>query len=72
MFTSTGNDISAYENIGIVGEGTYGKVYKARKKSNDLIVAVKKIEMEEEEAVSLPTIREIKHLTKLKNENIVN
>lgn len=44
-FNQTIKDISSYENIGVIGEGTYGKVYKARHRPTNIIVAVKKIEL---------------------------
>jgi serine/threonine protein kinase len=44
-----------FERIGQVGEGTYGKVYKARNTLTGELVALKKIRMESErEGVSFP------------------
>jgi len=37
-----------FERIGQVGEGTYGKVYKARNTLTGELVALKKIRMESE------------------------
>ncbi|RVD93330.1 cyclin-dependent kinase [Tubulinosema ratisbonensis] len=70
-FNQTIKDISSYENIGVIGEGTYGKVYKAKHRPTEMIVAVKKIELEEDSGISLPTIREIKNLQRLNSEFIV-
>jgi CTD kinase subunit alpha len=39
---------SMFERIGQVGEGTYGKVYKARNSLTGELVALKKIRMESE------------------------
>lgn len=39
-------DISDYERIEKVGEGTYGVVYKARNKENNEMVALKKIRLD--------------------------
>jgi CTD kinase subunit alpha len=39
---------SMFERIGQVGEGTYGKVYKARNTLTGELVALKKIRMESE------------------------
>ena len=39
---------SIFERIGLVGEGTYGKVYKARNTLTGELVALKKIRMEAE------------------------
>ncbi|CAB4474728.1 unnamed protein product [Rhizophagus irregularis] len=65
-----------YENLGQVGEGTYGKVYKARNRETKEIVALKKIRMDpekEKEAGQFPltAIREIKLLQQCKHGNIV-
>ena len=55
-----------------IGEGTYGVVYKARNRSNDDIVALKRIRLEqEEEGVPSTAIREISLLKELKHANIV-
>jgi len=39
---------SMFEKIGQVGEGTYGKVYKARNTLTGELIALKKIRMESE------------------------
>jgi cyclin-dependent kinase-like len=73
--------MNKYEIIGIVGEGAYGIVYKAKnKESGDIgtslllirIVAIKKFkESDEDEIVKKTTLREVKMLRMLKQENIV-
>ena len=46
-----------YDFVETVGEGTYGKVYKARVKANGRIVAIKKFkESDEDEAVQLTSL----------------
>jgi cyclin-dependent kinase 1 len=67
--TASMND---YIKIEKIGEGTYGVVYKARHKSTNRYVALKKIRLEsEEEGVPSTAIREISLLKELKHPNIV-
>jgi serine/threonine protein kinase len=55
-----------------VGEGTYGVVYKARDTRTGMIVALKKIRLEqEEEGVPSTAIREIALLKELNHPNVV-
>ena len=64
--------MNKYEIQGIVGEGAYGIVYKARNKESGEIVAIKKFkESEDDEIVKKTTLREVKMLRTLKQENIV-
>jgi cyclin-dependent kinase-like len=69
--------MNKYEVIGVVGEGThysgaYGVVLKAKHKETGELVAIKKFkESEEDEAVRKTTIREVKILRMLKQDNIV-
>jgi len=70
--------MNKYEIIGIVGEGAYGIVYKAKnKETGDIgkpllfltfyIVAIKKFkESDEDEIVKKTTFREVKMLRMLK------
>ncbi|KAJ3326736.1 Cyclin-dependent kinase catalytic subunit [Blyttiomyces sp. JEL0837] len=61
-----------YEKIEKIGEGTYGVVYKARDRTNNSIVALKKIRLEtEDEGVPSTAIREISLLKELRHPNIV-
>lgn len=61
-----------FEKIEKIGEGTYGVVYKARNRTDDGIVALKRIRLEqEEEGVPSTAIREISLLKELKHDNIV-
>lgn len=58
--------------MALLGEGTYGKVYKARSVSNGKAVAMKKMKLDsEEEGVPSTAIREIALLKELSHENIV-
>ncbi|XP_071234479.1 cyclin-dependent kinase-like 4 isoform X2 [Salvelinus alpinus] len=62
-----------YENLGMVGEGSYGSVMKCRHKENGRIVAVKKfLESEDDKTVKKIALREIKMLKQLRHENLVN
>lgn len=59
--------MNKYEIIGIVGEGAYGIVYKAKNKETGDIVAIKKFkESDEDEIVKKTTFREVKMLRMLK------
>jgi cyclin-dependent kinase-like len=77
--------MNKYEIVGIVGEGAYGIVYKAKNKENGEygksislhlsipIVAIKKFKesTDEDEIVKKTTNREIRMLKTLRHENIV-
>jgi hypothetical protein len=65
---------SDYQIICQVGEGTFGKVYKARSVTNtDTFVALKRIRMEgEKDGFPVTAMREIKLLQSLQHENVVN
>jgi|TARA_B110000285_G_scaffold234437_1_gene311414 cyclin-dependent kinase-like len=59
--------MNKYEIQGIVGEGAFGIVYKAKNKETGEIVAIKKIkESEDDEVVKKTTLREVKMLRTLK------
>jgi hypothetical protein len=61
-----------YEKLVQVGEGTYGKVYKARNTATGRIVALKRIRMEgEKEGFPVTAMREIKLLQSLQHVNVV-
>ncbi|KAI9340842.1 kinase-like domain-containing protein [Obelidium mucronatum] len=56
----------------MVGEGTYGKVYKAINRKTNQIVALKRVRIEtEKEGFPITGVREIKILTALRHENVV-
>ncbi|XP_068947969.1 cyclin-dependent kinase-like 2 [Petaurus breviceps papuanus] len=62
-----------YENLGLVGEGSYGAVMKCKDKDNGRIVAIKKfLESEDDKIVKKIVTREIKLLKQLRHENLVN
>uniref|UniRef100_A0A8C6QBS8 Cyclin-dependent kinase-like 2 n=1 Tax=Nannospalax galili TaxID=1026970 RepID=A0A8C6QBS8_NANGA len=62
-----------YENLGLVGEGSYGMVMKCRNKDSGRIVAIKKfLENDDDKMVKKIAMREIKLLKQLRHENLVN
>ncbi|XP_030307837.1 cyclin-dependent kinase-like 1 isoform X3 [Calypte anna] len=62
-----------YEKLGKVGEGSYGVVFKCRKKDTGQIVAIKKfLESEEDPVIRKIALREIRMLKQLKHPNLVN
>uniref|UniRef100_A0ACB8FIB9 Cyclin-dependent kinase-like 5 n=1 Tax=Sphaerodactylus townsendi TaxID=933632 RepID=A0ACB8FIB9_9SAUR len=64
--------MNKFEILGVVGEGAYGVVLKCRHKETHEIVAIKKFkDSEENEEVKETTLRELKMLRTLKQENIV-
>ena len=52
-----------YDKLENVGEGSYGKVYKARDKTSGQLVAIKKTKIEKpEEGIPATSIRELSTL----------
>ncbi|KAK6200355.1 uncharacterized protein RJT21DRAFT_121249 [Scheffersomyces amazonensis] len=61
-----------FDRVQQVGEGTYGKVYKAKNNITNEFVALKKLRLEtEREGFPITSIREIKLLQSCDHENIV-
>ncbi|KAK1321970.1 hypothetical protein QJS10_CPA03g02072 [Acorus calamus] len=61
-----------YEKVEKIGEGTYGVVYKARDRTTNETIALKKIRLEQEdEGVPSTAIREISLLKEMQHHNIV-
>ena len=71
--THLDKSLKAFYNIlAQVGEGTFGKVYKARNSVTGVLVALKRIRMEtEKDGFPVTAMREIKLLQSLRHENIV-
>ncbi|KAF8541354.1 kinase-like domain-containing protein [Trichophaea hybrida] len=62
-----------YHRVSMVGEGTYGKVYKASNNLTKELVALKRIRMEnEKDGFPITAVREMRLLQALKHENIVS
>lgn len=61
-----------YQRIEKIGEGTYGVVYKAKDKTTNELVALKKIRLEhEDEGIPSTAIREISLLRECSHQNII-
>ncbi|KAK8810553.1 hypothetical protein WA158_007128 [Blastocystis sp. Blastoise] len=65
---------SNYQLLNYVGDGTYGAVYKAKKRETGEIVALKRVKLLKEEDIGFPitSIREFRLLKLCKHPNIVN
>lgn len=72
--TRTGlRNVELYQIISQIGEGSYGQVYKAKEKTTNNCVALKKVRLENEsEGFPITAIREIKILRQLNHKNIVS
>ncbi|KAJ7590988.1 Pkinase-domain-containing protein [Mycena floridula] len=61
-----------YSIVSQVGEGTFGKVYKARNTMTQVFVALKRIRMEaEKDGFPVTAMREIKLLQSLRHDNVI-
>ncbi|XP_019334047.2 cyclin-dependent kinase-like 3 isoform X5 [Alligator mississippiensis] len=61
-----------YDNLGKVGEGSYGMVIKCKHKETGQIVAIKIFYEKPEKSVNKIAMREIKFLKQFHHENLVN
>ncbi|XP_019390629.1 PREDICTED: cyclin-dependent kinase-like 3 isoform X6 [Crocodylus porosus] len=61
-----------YDNLGKVGEGSYGMVIKCKHKETGQIVAIKIFYEKPEKSVNKTAMREIKFLKQFHHENLVN
>ena len=65
-------DIAKYEKLAKIGEGTFGEVYKARERTKNHVVALKKVRMDnEKEGFPMTALREIRILQQLKHVNVM-
>ena len=67
-------DMDKYRILQVIGEGTYGKVFKAQERETGRVVAIKKFKQREEEDphVKKTMMREIRILREQRHNNIVN
>ncbi|XP_026318433.1 cyclin-dependent kinase-like 4 [Hyposmocoma kahamanoa] len=71
--TPNSRGMDKYEQLAVVGEGSYGVVLKCRRRDNGQLVAIKKfLETEEDAAVRKMALREIRMLKKLRHDHLVN
>jgi CTD kinase subunit alpha len=60
-----------YENIRQVGEGAFGQVYKSRRKSDNTIVAIKRVPLDKEQGFPFTAVREIRLCGKITSEHVI-
>lgn len=66
-------DVSEFEKLNRVGEGTYGVVYRARDTKTNELVALKRVRMEKEkDGLPVSGLREISILMSCNHQNIVH
>ncbi|XP_075980374.1 cyclin-dependent kinase-like 1 [Anticarsia gemmatalis] len=71
--TPSSRGMDKYEQLAVVGEGSYGVVLKCRRRDSGQLVAIKKfLETEEDAAVRKMALREIRMLKKLRHDHLVN
>ncbi|KAH3679947.1 hypothetical protein WICMUC_000690 [Wickerhamomyces mucosus] len=71
-FLKASRDSTIYERVVQVGEGTYGKVYKAKNIVTGAFVALKRLRMESErEGFPITAMREIRLLQSFNHPNVV-
>jgi len=62
-----------YDNLGVIGEGSYGVVIKCKHKESGQIVAIKKfLETEDDPGVKKIALREVRMLKRLRHEHLIN
>ncbi|XP_053462728.1 cyclin-dependent kinase 9-like [Nycticebus coucang] len=67
------DEVTKYEKLAKIGQGTYGVVFKAKHRQTGRKVALKKVLMDNQQAgFPITALREIKILQLLKHENVVN
>ena len=71
-FLGKARSVYNFERLNVIGQGTYGVVYRARDKESGAIVALKKLRMErEKEGMPLTSLREITLLKACTHPNVV-
>ncbi|ORC87420.1 putative mitogen-activated protein kinase, putative,kinase [Trypanosoma theileri] len=65
--------MEGYETLGVLGEGTYGVVVKARHRATGRLVAIKKYKQaEDDDHVRKTSLREIRVLKQLRHPNVIS
>jgi serine/threonine protein kinase len=65
--------VNEYKQLGQLGSGTYGTVFKAEERKSGVICALKKIKMDKEhDGFPLTSIREVRILMQCKHVNVVD
>lgn len=71
-FVGKSRSVYNFERLNVIGQGTYGVVYRAKDKETQAIVALKKLRMErEKEGMPLTSLREIRLLKACRHPNVV-
>ncbi|KEG10620.1 mitogen-activated protein kinase [Trypanosoma grayi] len=65
--------MEGYETLGVLGEGTYGVVVKARHRATGRLVAIKKYKQaEDDDHVRKTSLREVRVLKQLRHPNVIS
>ena len=65
------SELSGYQKLCKIGEGTYGVVFKARQKHTNWLVALKRIRSNLTQGVPTTTVREVAILKEVRHNNVI-